>query len=68
MAFKPNKLDRDQNHGMVCSNDPILCKSVRLGMLNIVYFGCLSFLRIKSSFSILQVLKMGFFVKQQPNI
>jgi hypothetical protein len=26
MAFKPNELGQDQNHGIVYLNDPILCK------------------------------------------
>jgi hypothetical protein len=26
MAFKPNELGHDQNHSIVCSNNPILCK------------------------------------------
>jgi hypothetical protein len=41
---------------------------VPLGMANNVHFGCFPFLSIKSSFSIFEVSKIGFFVKQLPNI
>jgi hypothetical protein len=68
MAFKPNELGQDQNHGIVCLNNPILRTCVRLGMSNNVHFRCFPFLRIKNSFSIFWVSKMGFFVKQVPNI
>jgi hypothetical protein len=48
------------NHGIVCSNNPILCKCVHLGMSNIVHFGCFPFLGIKSSFFIFLAQKMAF--------
>jgi hypothetical protein len=67
MAFKPNELGNDQNQGIICSNNPILCTCVALGMANNFHFGCFPFLCIKSSFSIFQVSK-GFFVKEVPNI
>jgi hypothetical protein len=60
MAFKPNELGLDQNHGIVSSNNPILCTCMRLGMLNKVHFGCIPFLCIKSSFSIFWVSKRVF--------
>jgi hypothetical protein len=40
-----------KTHGIICSNDPMLCIFVRLGMANNLHFGCFPFLRIKSSFS-----------------
>jgi hypothetical protein len=48
------------NHGIVCSNDPILCTCVPLGMANIVHFRCFAFLGIKSSFFIFLAQKMAF--------
>jgi hypothetical protein len=68
MTFKPNELGQEQNHRIVCLNNPILCTCVRHGIANNLHLGCVPFLRIKSSFSIFQVSKLGFFVKQLPNI
>jgi hypothetical protein len=31
MAFKPHELGHDPNHGIVCSNDFILCTCVHMG-------------------------------------
>jgi hypothetical protein len=59
-AFKPNELGHDQNHGVVCSNDPILCVCVPLRIENSVHFRSFPFLRIKSSFSIFRVPKRVF--------
>jgi hypothetical protein len=55
-----------RNHGIVCSNDPILCTCVHLGMTNNIDLGSFNFLCIKSSFFIFLVQKMGFFVKRLP--
>ena len=49
MAFKPNEVGYDRNHGIVCSNDPILCTCVHLGMQNNVDVGGLFFLCTKKS-------------------
>jgi hypothetical protein len=75
MAFKPNELGHDQNHGIICSNDPMLCTCMPLGMENNVYFVRFPFPRIKSSFSISWVSKRGFLWRKykeyklhQPNL
>jgi hypothetical protein len=34
MAFKENELDHEQNHVVVCSNDPIFCTCLHLEMEN----------------------------------
>jgi hypothetical protein len=47
MAFKPDELG---NHGIVCSNDPILCTCVHIGMANKVHIGSFHFLCIKNQF------------------
>jgi hypothetical protein len=56
------------NHNIVCSNDPILCICVHLGMTNNVYLESYNFRCTKNSFFIFLVQKMGFFVKRLPNI
>jgi hypothetical protein len=64
MAFKPNELGHDLNHGIVCSNDSILCTCVHIGMENKVHIGSFHFLCIKKiNFHFLSV-KIGFFVKE----
>jgi hypothetical protein len=60
MASKPDELDHDPNHGIICSNDPILCKCVHIGMANKVRIGSFHFLCIKINFHFLSV-KIGFF-------
>jgi hypothetical protein len=50
MAFKPDELGHDPNHRIVCSNDPILCTYVHIGMANKVYIGSFHFLCIKNQF------------------
>jgi hypothetical protein len=61
MAFKPHELGHDPNHGIVCSNDPILCTCVHIGMANKVHIGSFHFLCIKKiNFHFLSV-KIGFF-------
>jgi hypothetical protein len=60
MTFKPNELGHDQNDGIVCSNDSILCTCVPPGKANNVHFGCFHFLRIKNLFSISRESKMIF--------
>ena len=32
MAFRPNEISHDHNHGVVCDNSPILCTCVHHGM------------------------------------
>jgi hypothetical protein len=43
LTFNLNNRCHGHNHGIVCSNDPILCKCVRLGMTNNVDEGSFSF-------------------------
>jgi hypothetical protein len=62
MAFKPNELGHDPNHGIVCSNDPILCTCVHIGMVNKVHIGSFHFFKHKKiNFHFLSV-KIGFFL------
>ena len=68
MAFKPKDECYGQNHGIVFQNDPILCTGVHLVMENNVAEERFHFQYTKKSFSIFRVQKMGFFVKQQPQI
>jgi hypothetical protein len=63
MAFKPDELGHDPNHRIVCSDDPILCTCVHIGMENKVHIGSFHFLCIKNQFPFLSV-KIGFFVKK----
>jgi hypothetical protein len=66
LTFKLNDQCHDHNHGIVYSNDLVLCKSVRLGMTNNVAEESFHFLYTKNSFSIFWVAKMSAFVKQLP--
>jgi hypothetical protein len=50
MAFKPHELGHDPNHRIVCSNDPILCTYVNIGMANKVPIESFHFLCIKNQF------------------
>jgi hypothetical protein len=54
--------------GIVCSNDPILCTYVHLGMANKVDLGSSNFCCTKNSFFIFLMLKIGYFVKHLPKI
>jgi hypothetical protein len=56
------------NQGIVCSNDPILCIYVYLGMTNNISLGSFNFRCTKNSFFIFLVQKMGFSVKRLPKI
>jgi hypothetical protein len=49
MAFKRDELGHDPNHRIVCSNDPILCTCVHIGMANKVHIGSFHFLCIKKN-------------------
>jgi hypothetical protein len=51
MDFKPNELGHDLNHGIVFSNNPILCTCVHIGIANKVHIGSFHFLCIKNQFS-----------------
>ena len=68
MAFKPNDQSYGHIHGIVCSNDLILCTSVHIGMANNVAKGSFHFRWTKKQFSIFECPKGGFFVKDLPNI
>jgi hypothetical protein len=50
VVFKPDELGHDPNNGIVCSNDPILCTCVRIGMENKVLVGSSHFVCIKNQF------------------
>jgi hypothetical protein len=52
------------NHSIVCSNDPILCTCVHLGMTNNVDLGSFNFCCTKNPFFILLAPKWVFFVKE----
>jgi hypothetical protein len=52
MAFKPLELGHDPNDGIVCSNNPILCTCVHIGMENEVHIGSFHFSMHKKSISI----------------
>ena len=68
MAFKPNDQTYGHIHGIVCSNDLILCTRVHIGMANNVAQGSFHFRWTKNPFSIFQVSEISFFVKDLPNI
>jgi hypothetical protein len=67
-GFQAKWDSNDQNHGIVCSNDPILCTCVHLGMTNNVDLGSFNFRCTKNSFFIFLAQKMDFFVKRLPRI
>jgi hypothetical protein len=59
MAFKPDELGHNPSHGIVCSNDPILCTCVHIRMANKVKIDSFHFLCLKINFHFLSV-KIGF--------
>ena len=61
MDFNPNAQSHGHIHGIVCSNDIILCTRVHLGIPNNVANGSFHFLCTENSFSIFRVLEMRFF-------
>ena len=67
MAFKPNDQSYGHIHGIVCSNDLILCTRVHIGMANNVAQGSFHFRWTKKPFSIFRVPERRFFVKELPN-
>ena len=67
MAFKPNDKSYGHIHGIVCSNDLILCTRVHIGMGNNVAPGSFHFRWMKKPFSIFRVPQRRFFVKDLPN-
>jgi hypothetical protein len=67
-GFQARWASYGHNHGIVCSNDPILCTCVHLGMANKVALGSINFRCTKKPFFIFLVQKMGFFVKHLPKI
>jgi hypothetical protein len=67
-GFQARWASSGDNHGIVCSNNPILCTCVHLGMSNKVALGSINFLCTKNSFFIFLMLKMGSFVKRLPKI
>jgi hypothetical protein len=67
-GFQARWASSSDNHGIVCSNNPILCTCVHLDMANKVALGSINFLCTKKSFFIFLMLKMGYFVKHLPKI
>ena len=68
MAFEPNDQCYGHIHGIVCSNDLVLCTRVHIGMENNVDLGSFHFHCTKEPFSLFQVPEMSFFVKDLPYI
>jgi hypothetical protein len=66
LTFKSNYQCYSHNHDIVCSNDPILCKSVRLGMTNNVAEGSFHFFCTKNSIFIFWVTQIDVLVKELP--
>jgi hypothetical protein len=65
-AFKQNYQFYGHNNDINCSNDPIVCRSVRLEMTNNVAEGSFHFLSMKNSFFIYRVPQIDVFVKDLP--
>jgi hypothetical protein len=65
-TFKRNYQCYSHNHGIVYSNDHILCKCVRLRMTNNVPEGSFYFFCTKNLFFIFWVTQIGVFVKELP--
>ena len=61
MDFNPNAQSHGHIHGIVCSNDLILCTMVHLGIPNNVAKGSFNFLCTENLFSIFRVPEMRFF-------
>jgi hypothetical protein len=59
-GFQAKWASYGDNHGIVCSTDPILCTCVYLGMRNNVDLRSFNFRCTKNSFFIFLVQKMGF--------
>jgi hypothetical protein len=66
LTFKPSDQCYGHNHDIVCSNDPILRKSVRLGMTNNIAEGSFHFFCTKNSFFIFCVTQIDVLVKELP--
>jgi hypothetical protein len=66
LTFKSNYQCYGHNYDIVCSNDPILCKSVRLGMTNNVAEGSFHFFYTKNSFFNFWATQINFLVKELP--
>ena len=67
MAFKSNDQSYGHIHGIVCSNDLILCTRVHLGIPNNVNKGSFHFLCTEIHFPFSECPKWVFFVKDLPN-
>jgi hypothetical protein len=66
LTFKSNYQCYSYNHDIVCSNDPILCKSVRLRMTNNVAEGSFYFFCTKNLFFIFWVTQVDVLLKELP--
>ena len=67
MAFKPNDQSYGHIHGIVCSNDLILCTRVHIGLQTMLPKEVFIFFGRKNHFPFFECLKGGFFVKDLPN-
>ena len=67
MAFKSNDQSYGHIHGIVCSNDLILCTRVHIGIPNNVDLGSFHFHCTKESFFIFRVPEMRFFCGEPTN-
>jgi hypothetical protein len=61
MAFKPTELGHDQNHGIVRSNEPILCTCLYLVMAINLGFGGFNFTCTKNPFFLFSKRQKWFF-------
>ena len=68
MAFKPNDQSRGHIHGIVCSNDLILCTRLHLGIPNNVPKEVFIFFARKIHFPFFRVPEMSFYLKDLPYI
>ena len=66
MAFKANDQSYGHIHGIVCSNDLILCTRVHLAIPNNVDKGSFHFLCTENSFSIFRVPELSSFCEGPP--
>ena len=68
MAFKPNDQSYGHIHGIVCSNDLILCTRVHLGIPKMLPKGVFIFFGRKTNFSFSKCPAWVFSVKDLPYI
>jgi hypothetical protein len=67
-GFQAKWASYSHNHDIVCSNNPILCICVHLGMTNNVDLGSFNFRYKKIIFHFLSIKNGFFFVKRLPKL